>query len=135
MSGMPVKVAGSASEQLQELKRRLDEWRAVRAPRSRLPEELWAAAVEIGGQQGLYRTAKVLRLDYAALKKRMGNASSPASAPVPSAFVELLNAAGPTAADCLIELEGAGGGRMRIQMKISPPEVASLIQAWRASEA
>jgi hypothetical protein len=42
---MPDKASGSASEQLQQLEKRLDEWRAVRAPRLRLPEELWAAAV------------------------------------------------------------------------------------------
>jgi hypothetical protein len=131
---MAEKTAGPGSDHLQQLKRRLDEWRAVRAPRARLPEELWAAAVELAGQQGLYRTAKALRLDYAVLKKRMA-AGSPPPATAPPAFVELLNPAGPMAADCLIELEGAGGGHMRIQMKITPPEVASLIRAWRAREA
>jgi hypothetical protein len=133
--GVADKVAASASEQLQQLKKRFDEWRAVRAPRSRLPEELWAAAAEIASQQGMYRVAKALRLDYSALKKRVSAASSaPASPAAPPTFVELLNAACPTSAECLIELEGAGGGRMRIQIKISPPEVASLIRAWRASE-
>jgi hypothetical protein len=131
---MPEKASGPASEQLQQLKRRFDEWRGSRAPRSRLPEELWAAAVDIAGQHGLYRAAKVLRLDYAALKKRLATASAP-PATSPMTFVELVNPAGANAADCVIELEGAGGGRMRIQMKITPPEVASLIQAWRASEA
>jgi hypothetical protein len=96
--------------------------------------QLWAAAVDIAGQHGLYRAAKVLRLDYAALKKRLATASAP-PATSPMTFVELVNPAGANAADCVIELEGAGGGRMRIQMKITPPEVASLIQAWRASEA
>jgi len=129
---MPDKTAGPASEQLQQLKRRLDEWRVTRAPRAHIPEELWAAAVEVAGQQGLYQAAKTLRLDYTALKKRLA-AGSPAPAMAPPTFVELLHS--PGGADCLIELEGAGGGRMRIQMKITPPEVASLIRAWRASEA
>ena len=106
----------------------------MRAPRSRLPEELWAAAVELAGQQGLYRAARALRLDYAALKKRMAAASPPPATPPPT-FVELRNPAGEMAADCRIELEDAGGGHMRIQMKITPPEVASLIRAWRAREA
>jgi len=131
---MPEKTAEPVSEQLQQLKRRLDEWRAVRASGARLPEEFWAAAVELAGQQGLCRAAKVLRLDYTALKRRVAAASSP-PATAPPTFVELLNPPGPIAADCLIEPEGAGGGRMRIQMKITPPEVASLLRAWRASEA
>ena len=47
---------------------------------------------------------------------------------VPTAFVELL--ADSIAADCLIELEGAGGSRMRIRMKMSPSEVVNLVQNW-----
>src|SRR5262249_62403027 len=117
---MPDKAAGPASEQLQQLKRRLDEWRGSQAPRARLPEELWAAAVELAGQQGLYRVAKVLRLDYAALKKRTAiTSSTPVTAPPP--FIELLNPAGAMAADCLIELEGASGGGQMTQKKINPP--------------
>jgi len=34
------------------------------------------------------------------------------------------------AADCVIELEGVGG-RMRIQMKLTAPEVMSLVRDWR----
>jgi hypothetical protein len=34
-------------------------------------------------------------------------------------------------ADCLIEVEGAGGARMRIRMKMSTPEVLSLVRDWR----
>ena len=127
---MPEKTAGAGSDQLHQLKRRLDEWRATRAPRARIPEELWAAAVDIAGQQGLCRSAKALRLDYTALKKRMETGSLPAAAPSPT-FMELLNPAGPPAADCLIELQSAAGGCMRIQLKITAPEVASLIRAWR----
>src|SRR5215472_13533641 len=48
---MPDKTAVPASEQLQQLKRRLDEWRVTRAPRAHIPEELWAAAVEVAGGQ------------------------------------------------------------------------------------
>jgi hypothetical protein len=55
--------------------------------------------------------------------------------PVPTDFIELLNPVGDSPAECLIELEGASGGRMRIQMKVTPPEISRLIRAWRESEA
>ena len=38
------------------------------------------------------------------------------------------------AADCLIELEGAGGTRMRIRTKMSPAEVVNLVQNWREAQ-
>ena len=43
-------------------------------------------------------------------------------------FVELL--AESIAADCLIEVEGAGGARLRIQMRMTAPEVLSLVRDW-----
>jgi hypothetical protein len=54
---------------------------------------------------------------------------------VPTAFVELLGesiaSVGSRAADCLIEVEGAGGARLRIRMRMSTPEVVNLVQGWQ----
>ena len=47
----------------------------------------------------------------------------------PAEFVELLSDS--IGADCLIEVEGAGGARLRIQMRMSAPEVLSLVRDWR----
>ena len=63
-------------EQLQQLGRQLLEWRNSHAPRSRLSEELWGAAVEVARQHGLFRTAHTLRLDYMKLKKRLQTAAA-----------------------------------------------------------
>jgi hypothetical protein len=142
----------SVSGELAELGRRLREFREAHAPRTRLPEELWAAAASAARREGLYRTARTLRLDYANLKrkietpaKRRAAAQKTASrkrrsAPPkrtetakrripPTAFVELL--ADSIGGDCLIEVEGAGGARMRIRMRMSTPEVLSLVRDWR----
>src|ERR1700736_4757030 len=96
------------ANELQELGRRLKLWRKAHAPRARLPEELWGAAVAVAGQEGLYRTAPTLHLDYASLKRRVAAPSKRATAArtrgrretAPTAFVELL--AGSIATDCLI---------------------------------
>jgi hypothetical protein len=138
---------------MEELGRQLEAWRNSHALRRRLPEELWTAAVGVAGQEGIYRTARALRLDYANLKRRIEatdakKAIFPSKAQqddarvkprrkvgasvkrgsAPPEFVELL--AGSIGADCVIEVEGQGG-RMRIQMKLTAPEVVSLVREWR----
>ena len=56
---------------LEGLRQRFERWRRTRKARSRIPEALWAAAVKMAGTFGLHRTARALRLDYYALKKRV----------------------------------------------------------------
>ena len=161
------------SSELEELGGRFEQWRKSQVGRRRLPEELWAAAVAMAGQQGVYQTSRVLRLDYANLKRRMEatsgtqssslakseeghsrlkrrskaaitpkrmrsgrslkRASSVKKATGSTAFVELL--AESIAADCLIDLDGAGGSRMRIRMRLTALEVMRLVRDWRDGEA
>jgi hypothetical protein len=53
---------------LLELSQRLEQWRSEQPRRSRLPESIWTAAVEMAQRHGLQRTTKALRLDYTGLK-------------------------------------------------------------------
>ena len=127
---MPHQTAALPDE-LQQLSKKLDQWRGANPPRARLPESLWSAAVEMAQRHGLHRTAKTLRLDYMRLKKRMPGPVTPAG-PVPSAFLELLAPAATVAAECVVEWESARG-RMRVAMKGVTPDWASLLRAWRES--
>jgi hypothetical protein len=52
---MPQKRAPIGEEFL-ELRARLEEWRTSHPRRTPLPEEMWAAAVELARRHGLYRT-------------------------------------------------------------------------------
>ena len=70
---------------LSRLGQRFAAWRKTRASGQRIPEALWKSAVKMAGEHGLNRTARVLNLDYYALKKRVDGASGPAK----STFVEL----------------------------------------------
>lgn len=116
--------------ELFELSQRLEQWRREQPPRTRLPESIWAAAVEMAQRHGLHRTTKALRLDYLRLKKRM-EATPRAAGPAPPSFVELWSpAAGPT--ECVVEWESARG-RMRVAMKGVMPDWVSLLRAWRES--
>jgi hypothetical protein len=51
---------------LEQLRRRFEEFRAARSGRSRFPEMLWTAAAEMAKRYGVKRTAQVLRLRTAA---------------------------------------------------------------------
>lgn len=115
---------------LLELSQRLEQWRNEQPPRTRLPESIWAAAVEMAQRHGVHRTTKTLRLDYTKLKNRMP-AAARATEPAPPGFLELLApaaAAGPT--EFVVEWESARG-RMRVAMKGVTPDWASLLRAWR----
>jgi len=58
--------------------------------RTKLPESLWQAAVELARQHGVYSVAQPLRLDYMGLKKQLGEPSSHRRKASRAAFVELI---------------------------------------------
>ena len=95
-----------------------------------MPVALWAAALALAQEHGLYTTARALRVDYGSLKKRRDGA---AAGRVPSpAFVEL-PAVRPTGlGPCVIDLEAPQGGRMRIEVTgVTGADLVALTQvAW-----
>src|SRR5438309_12125158 len=103
------------ADDLQQLSERLEEWRRVNPRRTRLPEPIWEAAVEMAQRHGLHCTTKTLRMDYSRLKKRLPAGTEP-SRPVPPAFLELLASPTTGPVECVVELESAGD-RMRMTMK------------------
>jgi len=129
------KSASPIPEPIVQLQRRLDEFRSSRPHRTKLPETLWQAAVELARQHGVYSVAHPLRLDYMGLKRRLeGLPSAQKKAPAP-ALVELITAHPATVAECVIEFESRVGSKMRIQWKgSSTPDWASLLRAWREAE-
>ena len=122
-------------EPIVQLQRQLDQFRGTRPHRTRLPEALWQAAVELARQHGVYPVAQPLRLDYMGLKKRLGEVTSSKKKTTKPAFVELIAAHPATLSECVIEFESSIGGKMRIQWKGSAaPDWASLLRAWREAE-
>jgi hypothetical protein len=94
-----------------------------------MPAALWAAAVALARQHGLYATARRLRIDYGALKKRLDVARVER---VPSpAFVEL-PAPRPTGlGPCVIDLDGRRGRHLRIE--VTGVTVADLVTLTRVA--
>jgi len=122
-----------------------ERWRSAHTGRLPIPKGLWAAAVELARQHGVFPTAKALRLEYGKLKQlveaagpvaRSRRAKAPTAAPrharstAPPTFVELLTSPAAGLAECLIELEGRRG-KMRIQWKgTTAPDLGGLSRAF-----
>jgi hypothetical protein len=107
---------------LAKVQKRFESWRSRSRPRTRIPEELWTAAVGLAHEIGEHRTAKALRLDFYTLKKRIKasfSARKDALEALPQ-FVELLPA-GIQPCECTVELEDANGTKMRIVFKGASP--------------
>ena len=122
-------------EPILQLQRQLDQFRSTRPGRTKLPEPLWQAAVELARQYGVYPVAYPLRLDYTRLKKRLGGVSNRRRKTHQPEFVELVAPHSIMLEDCVIEFESSSGSKMRIQWKTpAPPDWASLLRAWRDAE-
>ena len=109
---------------------RFARWRKSHTGRLPIPDPLWAAAAEMAREHGVFRTAKVLSLEYGKLKRlttesHAGPRRTARLRTPPAAFVEFL-IPGTGGAECLIELEGPRG-KMRVQWKGSTtPDLAGL---------
>ena len=124
-------------ESIVQLERQFEQFRSSHAHRTRIPEALWRAAVELARQHGLNAVAHPLRLDYTGLKRRLSDipAVSEKKQSRSPGFVELVAPYAAAGAECVIEFESQSGGKMRIQWKGSgAPDWGSLLRAWREAE-
>ena len=122
-------------EPVVQLQRQLEQFRSTQPPRTRLPESLWQAAVELARQHGVYPVAHPLRLDYTRLKERLDGSPTVRRKATKPAFVELVAPSSAQFEEYVIEFESRGGSKMRVQWKAAaPPDWTTLLQAWRETE-
>jgi hypothetical protein len=132
---MAGKRIGPLPEELAEARRGFELWRASTGHRRpRIPTDFWTKAIELAQAYGTYKTAVALRLNYMGLKKRVAAASSenPPQEESSAAFVEFVSDAHATYPECIVELEGARGTKMRIHLKGAAPDLVALSRMfWR----
>jgi hypothetical protein len=122
-------------EPIAQLQRQLDQFRSTQPRRTKLPESLWQAAVELALQHGVYPVAHPLRLDYMGLKKRLDGVPRLRRKATKPVFVELVTPDRAPLEEWVIELESSSGSKMRIQWKTTaPPDWTNLLRAWRNAE-
>jgi hypothetical protein len=130
-------------DDVEQVRRRWMEWRSTHAVRSRLPGELWAAAVELVERDGIDATARALDVDKPSLRKWAGRLTPTASQPARRksqakprtsalpAFVELLAAGSGVGTGCRVEVESAKGAKLRLELTGMPTsELAELIRVF-----
>ena len=143
---------------LESARRRFERWRRTRKVRCRTPDSLWNSAVKAARTYGIHRTAKTLGVDYYSLKKRVeqqavapGSLSARRSAARPAAvapagtsaasdapdegaatrFLELAPIGRAGSAECILELEDAGGAKMRVHLKgLEAPDLTALTRTF-----
>lgn len=116
---------------LEQVRAQFDQWRSAGSRKGRIPDDLWAAAVDLARHAGVNQTAQLLHLDGGKLKRQLMAADAGEIAgTVPASFVELV-ASRPTGSwECVIEMEPPRGGKMRIELKgASMPELVELSRA------
>jgi hypothetical protein len=129
------KSASPTPAAITDLQRQLEQFRSGQPRRTKLPESLWQAAVELARQYGVYSVAHPLGLDYMGLKKRLGEAPGLQRKATQPAFVELIALNRPKLEEYVVEFESSSRCKMRIQWKATaPPDWTSLLRAWRDTE-
>jgi hypothetical protein len=135
----------SDPEDVEQLRRRFVEFRQAHAVRSRLPQELWAAAAKVARRDGITATARALGVDRPSLQRwtdrlepRASTRTSKSVQRLPQgggapAFVELLADSLGTGTRCRMEVESRQGGKLRLELKgVAISQLAELIRAFAA---
>jgi len=126
--------ATEISGDLEQLRRRFEEFRASRPKRSPFPEALWAAAAELAKQYGVNQTAQALRLEYGGLRKRIEHQARPkakSKKKEAASFLEFIAPGAKPVSNCTVEVESAQGGKLRLELKaVATRELIDLIRAF-----
>ena len=145
---MGIKKRQELPRRLVGLQRQIERWRQTRKVRESVPDKLWDIAVKMAKVYGLNQTARALRLNYDRLKKRVEQHTVVAvngkkakgsveakKAASPAKFVELAPMPFAGGGECLVELENAGGAKMRIQLEgAAMSDLAVLTRAFLNGE-
>ena len=137
---MSTKRTRDVPARLEGLRGRFVRWRRTRETRSRIPEALWASAVKAADTYGIHRTARALRVDYYALKKRVEGkpavtASRASEEAAGTTFLEVPAAVWTGSGECIMELEDVGGAKLRVHLKgLGAPDLAALSRSFWQGE-
>jgi hypothetical protein len=104
---------------LEQVQQRFESWRRRRKKRTRIPSNLWQAAVSLSEEYSINYLSKALRVNYTALKKQVikfQNREPDTSGTFSSPFIELPVPAAPLT-ESTIEMIKSDGSVMRIQVK------------------
>ena len=132
---MNARKTGNLPADVENTRRRLEQWRQRHQAPTPLPESLWAEAVKLAGKYGVSRTARALGVGYYSLRDRVERETVASAAGRPTrseaTFLELAVSPPSGAGECLLEWEDAGGGKMRVHLKgVEVPDLVALSRSF-----
>ena len=118
-----MKTSIESSLTLSEVAEHFQQWRNIKQPGERIPDQLWREAISLVGANGVTQITRTLRLsgtDFNKRRRLIEAGQSQPDATGETAFVEIKpqrmdRAQEPTAAAMWLELERPDGLRLRIQ--------------------
>jgi hypothetical protein len=127
---MPRQISTDLTITADPLRARITDWRETRKYRGgAMPAMLWTAAVELARRHGVGPTARVLGIDYAALKRRVATESQLVTDTGPT-FVDLGPAATLGLGACVIAVDGRRGRRLRLEVSgLRASDLVAFVQA------
>jgi hypothetical protein len=125
---------------LTEVQERFRLWRENRERQTApIPQQLWQAACAVARQYSVGKVSRALRLDHRKLKEHAQRYDRPktprahGAGGVGSGFVEVEMSAAPAAVEWVMEVEDAGGRKLKISMRgVGAADAAQVAGAlWR----
>ncbi len=125
--------------ELEQLARRLNAWRARRAPGQRIPDELWRGATDLAAVHGLSPVSAALKLNYYDLQRRLraGRPRRAGRSTVPT-FVELAPGTAPPGSweRGTLELVHPCGARLTLRLPHARPrDLLALVEQFLGQRA
>ena len=125
---------------LTEVQERFRLWREKRERKTApIPQQLWQAACAVARESSVGKVSRALRLDHRKLKRHAQRYDRTRAQRTDSrggfggGFVEVEMSAGTTAVEWVVEVEEAGGRKLKVSMRgVSADEAAQVAGAlWR----
>ena len=116
---METKHLSEETTAIEKVKQRFETWREVREKRTKIPEELWQAAVELSSDYSLNEISQTLHINYSVLKERIVSMKTGGLGVNGSEgdFVEIDLDRRMSTEEWVFELEDGKGAKMRMRMK------------------
>lgn len=121
-------VAGGTD--VQAVREQFRRWRQARKKGTRIPEELWQAAVSLSRRHSYYEISRALGLDYVDVRRRAERtaASKREGKSARAAFVELQMPGTSSVEECRLRAEDGRGRKVEVELKgLGVREVVQLL--------
>ena len=108
-----------ARPDLEEVRRRFEDWRKRRKRGSRIPQDLWLEAVKLAEVYSLSQICQSLRVEFNHLKRRIEShkALSISSTSPAARFIEMGVSRIASESECTIEVQRSDGARIRMSIR------------------